>query len=69
LFSVNEEEKKANPDMLYNVVASAYRPSENNTNNTNVQAQANPSYDNAPQQTHTTSNGQEIPVEDEEIPF
>jgi len=72
LFSVDDD-KKIDADHLYNVVAQPYRP---NTQATNHEQQAQPSYANNEQnaQTYKKQDGGEIPivtedVEDDEIPF
>jgi len=73
LFSVNDEEKKKNPEMLYNVVASPYRASENSNNGGYNAQQAEADYTNTsnePQQTYAKADGSKIPIDEtHEIPF
>ena len=68
LFSVSEEEKKENPNLLYNVVASPYQANTTNSQGSQ-ETQANPSYASETTQTHTTQTGAVVDVDEETIPF
>jgi len=67
MFEASVEDKEKNKDLLYNVVASPYQP---NATSNNSEPQAYPSYDTqqSNQQSYTTSNGNSVPVEEQNIP-
>ncbi|MDQ7067752.1 MAG: hypothetical protein Q9M40_07155 [Sulfurimonas sp.] len=69
LFSVDDDAKLVNPNLLYNVVAQPYR--KPTTQDSQYQQQANPTYDTAndTRETIPATQTQAIDVDEDEIPF